>query len=125
MKLEHTEIQDTVLDLQPLTYIMERNGFVLAGQWDYERVTYDLKINAPEKNITYYLRVSGYAQEGDVDSGKAVIKLLTPLLGVHHYPHGVEYGEEQDIPNNIQEKARRVLKNVDEQLKQFQSEEAN
>mgnify|MGYP001392134401 FL=1 len=125
MKLENNEIKDTVLDLQPLTYIMERNGFVLAGQWDYERVTYDLKVNSPEKNITYYIRVSGYAVEGDVDSGKAVIKLLTPLLGKHHYPHGVEYGEEEGFPQNIIDKADRVLSNVDNQLKQFIEEEAN
>ncbi len=125
MKLENNEIKDTVLDLQPLTYIMERNGFVLAGQWDYERVTYDLKVNSPEKNITYYIRVSGYAVEGDVDSGKAVIKLLTPLLGKHYYPHGVEYGEEEGFPQNIIDKADRVLSNVDNQLKQFIEEEAN
>ncbi|GEL75998.1 YugN family protein [Tenuibacillus multivorans] len=122
MKLENTEIQDTVLDLQPLTYIMERNGFVLAGQWDYERVTYDYKVNSPEKNITYYIRVQGHAIEGDVDSGKAVIKILTPLLGIHHYPHGVEYGEEQGFPQNIIDKAERILNNVDDQLKQFQAE---
>ncbi|MFD2638156.1 YugN family protein [Piscibacillus salipiscarius] len=124
MKLENNNIENTVLDLQPLTYIMERNGFVLAGQWDYERVTYDLKMNAPEKNITYYLRVSGYAIEGDVDSGKAVIKILTPLLGKHHYPHGVEYGEEEGFPKNVVEKAERILSKVDEQLKQFIEEEA-
>ncbi|RPF56108.1 YugN family protein [Aquisalibacillus elongatus] len=125
MKIESTEIQDTVLDLQPLTYIMERNGFVLAGQWDYERVTFDHKINSPEKNITYYIRVSGYAVEGDVDTGKAVIKLLTPLLGKHHYPHGVEYGEGEEIPQNITEKTERILNNVNDQLKQFIAEEAN
>lgn len=124
MKLENNEIKDTVLDLQPLTYIMERNGFVLAGQWDYERVTYDLKMNSPEKNITYYLRVSGYAIEGEVDSGKAVIKLLTPLLGKHHYPHGVEYGEEEGFPQNIIDKSERILSTINDQLKQFIEEEA-
>ncbi|MGP4072536.1 YugN family protein [Piscibacillus sp. B03] len=124
MKLENNEIKDTVLDLQPLTYIMERNGFVLAGQWDYERVTYDLKMNSPEKNITYYLRVSGYAIEGEVDSGKAVIKLLTPLLGKHYYPHGVEYGEEEGFPQNIIDKSERILSTINDQLKQFIEEEA-
>ncbi|SRR5690625_991197 len=123
MKFENYNIQDTVLDLQPLTYIMESNGFVLAGQWDYERVTYDYKMNSTEKNVTYYLRVSGYAIEGDVDTGKAVIKLLTPIVGKHYYPHGVEYGEDE-IPDNIKEKCERILNNVSEALSQFQEQNA-
>ncbi|MGM8214354.1 YugN family protein [Bacillaceae bacterium W0354] len=119
MKVENNGIKDTVLDLQPLTYIMESNGFVLAGQWDYERVTYDYKINSPEVNVTYYLRVRGISLEGDVDSGKAVIKLLDPILGKHYYPHGVEYGEDE-IPANIKEKAERILNKVSDQLNSFQ-----
>ncbi|WP_371933350.1 YugN family protein [Halobacillus litoralis] len=59
MKLEGTGIEGLVVDYKPLTEIMERNGFILGGSWDYERVTYDYKIPAPEKNITYYIRIQG------------------------------------------------------------------
>lgn len=122
MELSNNNIKDTVIEFEPLTYIMKKNGFILAGQWDYERVTYDYKIKTPEKNVTYYLRVRGYAIEGDIDSKFAVIKLLTPIVGKHYYPHGVEYGEDE-IPNNIKEKCERILAKLNDDLNAFKEEQ--
>ncbi|SIS38012.1 YugN family protein [Salimicrobium flavidum] len=113
MKLVNTGIEDLVLNVRTLTRIMESNGFMLGGSWDYERVTYDYKIESNETNITYYVRIQGYALEGDVDKGNAVIKLLTPLLGRHYYPHGVEYGEEEEgFSKDLSDKAYRLVENV-------------
>ncbi|GAA0460416.1 YugN family protein [Alkalibacillus silvisoli] len=123
MEITKFSIDGTQVKQQPLTHALEQNGFVLAEKWDYERVTYDLKINSPEQNITYYLRLRGIAVEGSVDRGSALIKLLTPLLGKHYYPHGVEYGEE-DIPNNVLDRVDRVLAKVEEDLKQYQEDHA-
>ncbi|WP_407058428.1 YugN family protein [Paracerasibacillus soli] len=95
MKLENLGIEEHIMDLKPLDHIMGKHAFIRAGQWDYERVTYDYKIGSNEKNITYYVRIQGFATEGDVDRGDAVIQLKTPLLGKHYYPHGIEYGEEK------------------------------
>ncbi len=120
MKFEETGIDGKVIELKPLDHLMDELGFVRAGQWDYERVTYDYKFESPIKNVTYYLRVQGYALEGDVDRRNAVIKLLTPLLGKHYYPHGVEYGEEEDFPENVQERSQSLLKEVSEKLEAFQ-----
>ncbi|MCP3026236.1 YugN family protein [Halobacillus sp. A5] len=120
MKLEGTGIEGLVVDLQPLTQIMESNGFILGGSWDYERVTYDYKIDAPDKNVTYYIRVQGYAIEGDVDRGNAVVQLVTPLLGKHYYPHGVEYGEQEDFSSNLIERATKSIQNLKESLVQYQ-----
>ncbi|WP_027963080.1 YugN family protein [Halalkalibacillus halophilus] len=122
MKIEKYSIEGFVLPYDALTYVMEKNGFVLAGQWDYERVTYDYKMNSPEKNVTYFLRINGLATEGNVDSGTAVIKLYTPLLGKHYYPHGVEYGEGEEFPSTVMDKVERVLKKVEADLKAFQEE---
>lgn len=122
MKLENLGIEDTVMELNPLDRIMGNNAFIRAGQWDYERVTYDYKIGSNEKNITYYIRIQGYALEGDVDRGDAVIKLLTPLLGKHYYPHGVEYGEEENFPENLVERATKLLEKVSEELKELKIE---
>ncbi len=122
MRIENTGIDDMVVDLKPLDHLTGKNAFIRAGQWDYERVTYDYKIGSKEKNITYYIRIQGYALEGDVDSGNAVIKLLTPLLGKHYYPHGIEYGEEENFPSDIVERANTLLTKVASDLEPYKKD---
>lgn len=119
MKIENTGIADAVIDLKPLDRLMGKQAFVRAAQWDYERVTYDYKVNSKEKNITYYIRVQGRAIEGDVDAGDAVIKLLTPLLGKHYYPHGIEYGEEENFPENLVERANSLLTKIGDEIQKY------
>src|SRR5699024_1254631 len=105
MKLENLGIDDKVIAVTPLDKIMGTHGFIRGENWDYERVTYDYKISSQEKNVTFYVRIQGEAIEGDVDSRTAVIKLKTPLLGKHYYPHGIEYGEEENFPKDTVERA--------------------
>lgn len=119
MKLENTGIDDTVIDISPLSKIMGEHAFIKGESWDYERVTYDYKIGSQEKGVAYYIRIQGYAIEGDVDRGTAVVKLLTPLLGKHYYPHGVEYGEDEEFPANLIERAKGLVKKADEALEQY------
>ncbi|WP_066192821.1 MULTISPECIES: YugN family protein [Gracilibacillus] len=119
MKFTDIGLEDLIIDLKPLDHAMEQANFVRASQWDYERVTYDYKINSAENNITYYIRVQGYALEGDVDRGDAVIKLMTPLLGKHYYPHGVEYGENEDFPESIVNRTENLLKTAKENIVPF------
>ncbi len=57
---------------------MENNHLVLAGQWDYERVTYDYKFEILKD--VYYLRVQGVAVEGDIGSRHAGSKTTSPLI---------------------------------------------
>src|SRR5690625_1669533 len=95
---------------------MGDNGFILAESWDYERVTYDYKIASNEKNVTYYIRIQGYALEGDVDKGDALIKIITPLLGKHYYPHGVEYGEDENFPKNLVSRAHDLVVSVKNEI---------
>ncbi|MBB6454998.1 hypothetical protein HNQ94_003492 [Salirhabdus euzebyi] len=123
MKFEETGIEGAIVDLKPLDHLMSNAGLVRASAWDYERVTYDFKMETPMKNETYYLRVQGYAIEGDVDKRDAVIKLLTPLLGKHYYPHGIEYGDGEDFPENIVEKSNQILNRVKEQLEVYKNEQ--
>ncbi|MFX3622483.1 MAG: YugN family protein [Ectobacillus sp.] len=115
MKFENTEIENQTVDFSRLTEIMKGLGFVHAGQWDYERVTYDYKFEMLKD--VYYLRIQGYAVEGEIGSRHAVIKLLPPLLGKHYYPHGVEYGEDEQFPSSVVQKSNQLLKNVSEALK--------
>ena len=121
MKVENTGIDGAKVKLKELDFLMKKNGLIRAGQWDYERVMYDYKMNSPEKNITYYLRIPGYAVEGDIDSGNAVVSLMTPLVGKHFYPHGTEYGEKENFPSSVLEKSEQILIKLGEVLEDFQT----
>ncbi|MFG6119094.1 YugN family protein [Thalassobacillus sp. B23F22_16] len=120
MKLEGTGIEGLVIKQKALHHVMNKAGFIRGGQWDYERVTYDYKIGSPEKNITYYVRVQGYAIEGDVDAGNAVFKMLTPLLGRHYYPHGVEYGEQEGFSKDLMDRAAKLVERAAGDIKNHQ-----
>ncbi|MCH1623912.1 YugN family protein [Ferdinandcohnia quinoae] len=119
MRFENTGIENLTIELSKLTHIMKEEGLVFAGQWDYDRVTYDRKFVI--KDETFYLRVQGYAIEGEVEeNGKyAVIKLITPILGKHYYPHGVEYGEDENFPKSLIEQCNRILAKVKENISAF------
>ncbi|MFC4556991.1 YugN family protein [Virgibacillus kekensis] len=119
MRIDNTGIEDSIVDVKPLDHLLGKHAFIRGGQWDYERVTYDYRIDSKEKNVTYYIRIQGYAIEGDVDRGNAVIKLATPLLGKHYYPHGVEYGEGENFPKNLVERASKILAGVKEEIEQY------
>ena len=99
MKFESFGIENITADLNHLDDLMSQYGLIRAEQWDYERVSYDRKFELKEG--VYYLRILGYATEGDVGAHRAVIKLMVPLLGKHYYPHGVEYGEGEDFPASL------------------------
>ncbi|MBM7603457.1 hypothetical protein JOC75_001427 [Metabacillus crassostreae] len=118
MKIEGTGLEGLTVDLSRLDEIMEDAGLVRAGQWDYERVTYDRKIEA--KGEIFYLRVQAYAVEGDIGGRHALVKLMTPLLGKHYYPHGVEYGEGENFPSAILNTSKGLLKQVSEELQKVQ-----
>lgn len=78
MYIENTGLEHLQLDLNTLDEILPEYGLIRAGQWDYERVTYDRKIVI--NNNVYYLRVQGYAVSGDVGAHDAIIQLKVPIL---------------------------------------------
>ncbi|MCM3768554.1 YugN-like family protein [Neobacillus niacini] len=117
MKFENTGIEKMKAELNRLDEVMEAHKLVRAGQWDYERVTYDRKFEMREG--TFYLRLQGYAVEGDVDTFKAMIQLMTPLLGKHYYPHGVEYGEGENFPASLVNQCKKIIEDVKNEISKF------
>ncbi|MBS8263327.1 hypothetical protein DYI25_02605 [Mesobacillus boroniphilus] len=117
MKFENTGIENLKADLNRLDEVMLEHGLVREGQWDYERVTYDKKTVVKEG--TFYLRVQGHVHEGDVGAHKAIIQLMTPLLGKHYYPHGVEYGEGEQFPKAIVSQSEKLLNEVKAEVEKF------
>lgn len=119
MELQNTGIDGMIIDFKPLNDILGLHAFIKGEAWDYERVTFDYKIPSSEKGVTYYVRIQGYALEGDIDKGDAVVKLLTPLLGKHYYPHGIEYGEDENFPTSLIERATNLVSRAKEALEKY------
>lgn len=117
MKFENTGYEGLKADLSRLDDAMLEYGLVRESQWDYDRVTYDRKFELNEG--VYYFRIQGYAVEGDVGANKALIQLLTPLLGKYYYPHGVEYGEGEDFPQSLVTQCETILTNLKEEISAF------
>jgi hypothetical protein len=117
VKFENTGYDNMKADLIRLDEVMLDYGLVREGQWDYERVTYDRKFELKEG--VFYLRVRGYAVEGDVGAHKATIQLMTPLLGKYYYPFGVEYGEGETFPTSLVNQCKKILDDVKAEVEKF------
>ncbi|CUB27973.1 YugN family protein [Bacillus subtilis] len=118
LKFTESGLEGVKAELSWIDDLMESKGLIRAGQWDYERVTYDKKFSTIEG--TFYLRIQGIAAEGDVGSGRAVIQLMSPLLGKHYYPHGVEYGETEEFPVQVVTKSKALIQDIANMLKTVQ-----
>ena len=118
MYFENTGLEDIRVDFGLLNDIMSKHGLTKEGQWDYERVTFDRKFDVHEGR--YYLRVFGYAVEGDIDAGDATVNVMKPVLGKYYYPFGVEYGEDEHFPEHLTKTCADILKTIKSELKAFE-----
>ncbi|AKG73688.1 YugN family protein [Salinicoccus halodurans] len=115
MVFENSGLETMVVSQDILQDTMNKNGLVLGGSWDYERMTFDYKYEVPEG--IYYLRVPGYALEGDVGANSAVLQLMDPYMGKHYYPTGIEYGSDEHFPERIVDNAVEKIRAVAKDLK--------
>jgi hypothetical protein len=111
MKFEKTGLTGKEVEFSVAEHVLGEAGFVHAGQCDYERVTFDYKLDDIVNDSLYYLRVQAYAIKGEIPSSTSVIKFLDPILGKHYYPHGVEYSGE-DFPKHILDKSNSKLEKI-------------
>ena len=114
MIFENIGFEGKTVQFSVLEHIMESVGFIRAGQWDYERVTYDYKFENMTTGDVFYLRVPAVAVEGVVEQPHAQLKLGTAYLGKHYYPHGVEYDEE--FPDDVVNTCKSKLHQLNEHL---------
>lgn len=113
MQLHTLKVENIIVEQSLLQELMNKNGFTCSGGWDYQRMTYDFKFELD--NDIYYLRIPTFSIEGDIGSGNAKLKILTPYVGKHYYPHGLEYGEEE-FPPIILGRCEKLLKRIEKSL---------
>lgn len=116
MKLTDFHFPDKEVGFGPLLDVMRDHGFIFGEQWDYERATFDFKMPDESDPGTFYLRVPVFTVNGDIPHDETLVKLMTPMLGRHYYPHGVEYGEEEGFPDKIINRSKQKLSTIDEAL---------
>lgn len=114
MKFESIGLSEKEITFSNLEFAAEQLGFVLAGQWDYSRVTFDYKFVDNAKDEVFYLRVPGYAVKGEIPNGDSVVRLMDPILGKYYYPHGVEYDEE--FSKSLVDKCTKKLEQLKEKI---------
>lgn len=107
MNFKDTGFEKKKVELTILQEILEKYGFYCASGWDYERMTFDYKFEVAEE--TYYLRIPTKVIHGDIST---TLEILTPYIGKHYYPHGLEYGEDELFPQNIIGRCEKILKNL-------------
>jgi hypothetical protein len=117
MRFETVGVDKMKADLNRLEEVMKSHGMLNDAQWDYERITFDKKFEIKEG--TYYLRIPGLAVSGDIGRHDAVIQLMTPLLGKHYYPHGVEYGEGEHFPAHLVTTCEKLLAEIKAEVSGF------
>ncbi|RHW39761.1 hypothetical protein D1B33_02615 [Lysinibacillus yapensis] len=109
MYFENKTLENITAEQDLLVSVMEKNGLVCDGGWDYDRMTFDKRFDLKEGR--YYLRVFCSALSGDVGNNTAVLKILKPALGKYYYPHGVEYVDEV-FPKHLVNECEQILANV-------------
>ncbi|HET7628820.1 MAG TPA: YugN family protein [Bacillales bacterium] len=122
MNFDKAGIQGQVVRFSDLEHIMHSLEMIRGGQWDWDRVTYDHKFENRDTGDIYYLRVQGVAVKGEIEQSHAEVKLLTPILGHHYYPHGIEYDEE--FPEVLVRKCNEKLSQLKELLDDVELREA-
>lgn len=115
MKIEETGLEGKEVMLADLDFNMAALGFY-RGAWDYNRATYDYKYEDHKLGETFYLRIPCVAVKGEIEDGpnQSVVRIGTPYIGRHTYPHGLDY--EYNFPKHVLDNAKRKLDQLNDRL---------
>jgi len=80
MIIEQTGLNGLTSDLEHLDESAEKLGFV-RWQWEYNRATYDLKLEDKRKRRRLFLRISTRAVEGKLESPDAILSIESVYIG--------------------------------------------
>jgi YugN-like family len=114
MKFEDSGLNGKVIEFSLLEHVMDNHGMIRAGQWDYDRITYDYKFEDMTNGDVYYFRFPCHVIEAETETPHAKVELGTPYLGKHYYPHGVEYDEE--FPKHVVNQCNKLIEALHSEL---------
>ncbi|GAB7053881.1 MULTISPECIES: YugN family protein [unclassified Paenibacillus] len=98
MIIENSGLKGLKSDLAHLDESMEQLGFV-RWQWEYNRATYDLKLEDKATQSDYYLRINTRAESGKLESPYAILYIEEVYIGKATFPHGLDY--QAPVPDAI------------------------
>lgn len=88
--------------LQFLEEKMKPMGYVIGGNWEYDRGSFDYKMSDEDEYL--YLRVPFVAVKGSLDVRGTEVELQQPFLLAHQYESGIdEEAESAGMLNQFQE----------------------
>lgn len=74
--------------LQYLEEKLKPKGYVIGGNWEYDRGSFDYKMN--DEGQYLYLRVPFVAVKGALDERGTEVELQQPFLLAHQYESGID-----------------------------------
>jgi hypothetical protein len=125
-----SRIENVTISLYELERRLKPLGYVIAGNWDYDHGYFDYKI---DDEVGYqFLRVPFKAEDGQLDSDGATVRLEEPFLLSHKYQRGIDdhagvgdfsasfdqFQEPQDNDADIPEQYREIGQSLVKELEE-------
>lgn len=84
----HSKIEGETFQLYKLEQLLKPLGYVIGGNWDYDKGAFDYKI--ADEDGYQFLRVPFEAVSGQLDAKGAVVRLGTPYILSHVYEENLD-----------------------------------
>lgn len=84
----NSTIEGREFNLHKLEQLLKPKGYVIGGNWDYDRGFFDYKM--ADDGGYQFLRVPFTAVHGELDTPGVIVKLGTPFVLEHVYQKGLD-----------------------------------
>ncbi|MBS4220884.1 YugN-like family protein [Bacillus sp. FJAT-49711] len=129
----NSKIEGGQYNLHKLEQLMKPKGYVIGGNWDYDRGFFDYKM--ADDDGYQFLRIPFTAVEGQLDTPGVSVQLGTPFVLSHVYQKGLDdqadssnmsaafnqFSEPEDPDGSLDEKYIRMGKDLIKELESILS----
>ncbi|GAB2543923.1 YugN family protein [Gracilibacillus alcaliphilus] len=84
----NSTLTNQTYNYQAIKDFLEEQGFVLAGNWDYQQGYFDCKL--ANQDGYHFLRIPFETVNGEVEQPEAVVQLGSPFVLTHRYQDDVD-----------------------------------